>query len=139
MTAMSATRFDDRGMRVVAGFLEAGCDAIDGLLADARMLARERLPGAARSALSQLGRRLDRHLRLDERVVFPMVEEQSGSRRATAALRREHARLRALVEEADAAVERRNPKAFLHTTAVLADRLRRHHRRERRNLDALEA
>jgi len=132
-------RFADRGMRVVAGYLDDGCATMDALLADARMLARERLPGGARSALAQLGRRLDRHLRLDERVVLPMLEAQRGSRRATVALQREHARLRALVESASATVGRRDPKAFLETTRRLGERLERHHRRERRMLDALEA
>lgn len=132
-------RFADRGMRVVAGYLEAGWDTVDGLLADARTLARERLPGGARSALSQLERRLDRHLRLDERVLFPMLEAQRGSRRELASLVREHQRLRALVGEAGAVVARSDPKAFLQTTRVLGERLGRHHRRERRILDALEA
>ncbi|HEX6839498.1 MAG TPA: hemerythrin domain-containing protein [Polyangia bacterium] len=127
-------------MRVVAGYLEAGWDTVDGLLADARTLAHERLPGGARSALSQLERRLDRHLRLDERVLYPMLEAQGGgSRREHASLRREHERLRALVEEAGAVVERPDPKAFLQTTRVLGERLGRQKRRERRILDALEA
>jgi len=132
-------RFADRGMRVIAGYLEAGSATVDALLADARTLARERLPGGARCALSQLERRLDRHLRLDERVLMPMLEEQGGSRREVASLRREHQRLRALVDEAGAVVERRDPKTFLQTTRVLGERLTRHHRRERRILDALEA
>lgn len=132
-------RFADRGMRVVAGYLEAGHDAVDALLSDARALARRRLPGGARSALSQLERRLDRHLRLDERVLLPMLEEQGGARRTLASLRREHQRLRALVDEAGAVVERRDPRAFLQTTRVLGEHLSRHHRRERRILDAIEA
>ncbi|HEX9102202.1 MAG TPA: hemerythrin domain-containing protein [Polyangia bacterium] len=137
--ARAQPRFADRGMRVVAGYLEAGCTTLDALLDDARTLARERLPGGARSALRQLERRLDRHLRLEEHIVFPLLEEQGGSRRATASLRREHRRLRALVDDAGAVVERRDPQPFLQTTRALGERLRRHHRRERRILDALEA
>ena len=136
---MARAPFADRGMRVVAGYLEDGRDTLDALLADARTLAGRGLPGGARSALSRLGRRLDRHLRLDERVLLPMLEEQGGSARVTASCKREHERLRALVDRADATVERRDPKAFLQTTRVLGERLSRHYRRERRMLDALEA
>lgn len=132
-------RFADRGMRVVAGYLDAGSDTVDALLVEARALARRRLPGGARSALSQLERRLDRHLRLGERVLLPMLEEQGGSRRTLDSVRREHQRLRALVDEAGAVVERRDPSAFLQTTSVLGAELARHHRRERRILDAIEA
>ena len=51
---MARTRFADRGMRVVAGYLEDGRDTLDALLADARSLAEKGLPGGARSALSRL-------------------------------------------------------------------------------------
>jgi hypothetical protein len=132
-------RFADRGMRVVAGYLEDGRDTVEALLAESRALARRGLPGGARSALSQLERRLDRHLRLGERVLLPMLEEQGGTRRTLASLRRDHQRLRALVDEAEAVVAQRDPRAFLQTTRVLGEQLERHHRREQRILDAIEA
>lgn len=133
---LRARRFTDRGMRVVAGYLDEGCDAMDGLLADARELGRRGLPGGARSTLVQLGRRLDRHIRLDERVVIPMLEAQRGPHPAAADWRREHVQLRALVDAALASVGRRS---FGDTTRRLGERLERHHRRERRILDVLEA
>lgn len=130
-------RFADRGMRVVAGYLAAGADTLEERLDEARALATRGLPGGAHSALSQLGRRLDRHLRLHERVILPMLEAQGRSRRLAASCRREHERLRALVDEADASVG--DKQAFLRATRLLGEELTRHQRREQRILDALEA
>lgn len=127
----------DRCDRTVAGYLEAGCPTLDALLAQSRQLARERLIGGARALLAQFAQRLDRHMRLEEHVLFPRLEDRGGAARTTAALCREHDRLRALVAEAEADLERGDTRAFLATTHTLAGRLQRHHRKERPLRDRL--
>ena len=125
----------DRCDRTVAGYLDAGCPTLDTLLAQSRQLARERLTGGARALLAQFVRRLDRHMRLEEHVLFPRIEDRGGSARTTALLCREHDRLRALVADAEASLERDDTRAFLTTSHALAARLQRHHRKERRLRD----
>jgi len=119
---MTPTRCD----RTVAAYLDAGCPTLAGLLAESRLLARERLTGGARAVLAQFTRRLDRHMRLEEHVLFP----RRLPARTAATLAREHDRLRALVDDAEARLARSDTRGFLVTTRALATRLQRHHRKE---------
>lgn len=126
-----------RGGRAVVGYLEDGAPRLDAQLREARLLARERLPGGARALLAQFIRRLDRHMRLEEHVLFPALDERAGSPDVSARLLREHDRLRALAAEAAASLDRDDARTFLEYSHELAGRLQRHHQKERRLLDTL--
>ena len=93
-----------------------------------RELAR---PGPA-PALTELGRRLRSHLRLEEDLVFGAVETLVGDPQfhVTATLRREHQALRALFADVEAELERDNRVGAAGNLRELATALAVHERKE---------
>lgn len=123
-------------MDAILGHPAQGVTRLDELLTGSRQLAGEQLLHGARALFAQFAARLDRHMRLQEHVLFPPENRHCVAAPATAALVQEHARLRVLVADACAALDHDDAEAFGHIAELLARRLRGHHRRERRALGA---
>jgi iron-sulfur cluster repair protein YtfE (RIC family) len=89
------------------------------------------LPGSPRS-LTELGRRLRAHLRLEEELIFGAVEALVGDPgfHVTATLRREHQALRALFADVEAELARDNRAGAWGNLRELATSLAVHERKE---------
>jgi hemerythrin-like domain-containing protein len=75
-------------------------DRLDGLLRDARAAAARDDLDRARQLLGEFRDGLERHIRLEEEVLFPAFEERTGiTRGPTVVMRYEHTLIRAFLSE----------------------------------------
>ncbi len=122
---------DELGPRhTIIDFLLDDGVRLQALVAEARAFADEGFVAAARRPFAAFAHRLERHMRLEERVVLPLLPASAAAE--TERLLQDHARLRRHVATAQRHLDAGRAAAFARTAARLGDANRRHERREHR-------
>jgi hypothetical protein len=113
----------------VAAMLEGDDRDIEGL--GARLTALLRAGhGDAAAALAPLSKALGRHFRVEELVLFPLLEARAHLDGPTASMRREHRRIEATLESLERALSAGDPERARTINESLAELLAVHHRGE---------
>ncbi len=108
-------------MGAIADFLAADHRRCDELFARAENAAATGDWPACASAFSNFRRALERHLGMEERVLFPAFEQRTGMTAGpTAVMRGEHGQMRDLCGQMEDSAQRRSGEEFLgHCEAML--------------------
>jgi hemerythrin-like domain-containing protein len=85
---------------------------------------------AAQSALAALNEAIGRHFRVEELVLFPLLESRAHLDGPTASMRREHRRIEATLEALGRALEAADVERARKVNEALAELLDIHHRGE---------
>ncbi|WP_167089073.1 hemerythrin domain-containing protein [Massilia frigida] len=118
-------------MDTIGSYLEADHVRCDALFANARHAVRVGLWREAGRALATFRHALERHLLIEERIVFPAFENAVGTTSApTAAMRSEHLRIRGVVQRLANALAERDTEAFLIHADTLGIVLYQHSEKE---------
>jgi hemerythrin-like domain-containing protein len=123
--AASATTFD-----TVTAYLSWDHDRLDALLESVRNRVESGEWGHARRVYSEFDRGLDRHIRLEEEILFPLFEARTASTGPTTVMREEHQLIRGVLVALGAAVGRGDTLAFRSGLAALASLLPPHNEKE---------
>ena len=116
-------------------YLSADHERLDQLLADARAAAARDDLDRARALLSEFRDGLERHIRLEEELLFPAFEERTGlTRGPTAVMRYEHTLIRAHLSEMNHALATDDGGGFGAASAALENVLGPHNVKEERVL-----
>lgn len=121
MTTETATTFDS-----VTGYLSWDHDRLDAILQSVRARVEAGDWEAARREYAPFYDGLDRHIRLEEGILFPLFEERTGMTGGpTAVMREEHREIRGALEAMRDAVGRADARLFqdglAHLLTVLPD------------------
>ncbi len=104
---------------------------LDALLDDAAAAVDRGDLGAAMPPFSAFHDGLERHIRFEEEVVFPIFEERTGMRQGpTTVMRAEHRAIRAALADLAAALQRGEPARFEAAREALLDALGPHNEKE---------
>lgn len=118
-------------MDTIGRYLEVDHAHCDALFADARRAVRKGLWREAEQAFATFCHALERHLLMEERIVFPAFENAIGAASApTASMRSEHLRIRGMVQRLSNALRERDTEAFLIHAGTLGIVLYQHSERE---------
>jgi regulator of cell morphogenesis and NO signaling len=113
----------------VAAYLSWDHDRLDALLDTVRSRVYNAEWPAARRDYDEFARGLKRHIRLEEDILFPIVE-RVAPKGHTLAMRDEHTRIRGVLGTLHDAVRSGNEAAFRSALAVLLSVLRGHNEKE---------
>jgi iron-sulfur cluster repair protein YtfE (RIC family) len=121
-------------MTTIAELMGRGHAACDALLERAKDAAGDWTRAIV--AHGALRHELERHIAMEERVLFPAFEKHSGMSGSgpTQVMRTEHGQLRALLEALSGAVRDRDEKRYLRFADALDGLLRQHNAKEERIL-----
>ncbi|ATQ76980.1 hemerythrin HHE cation-binding protein [Massilia violaceinigra] len=118
-------------METIGSYLEADHVRCDALFASARHAVRKGLWREAGHAFATFCHALERHLLMEERIVFPAFENAIGAASApTASMRSEHLRIRGVVQRLSNALRERDTEAFLDHADTLGIVLYQHSEKE---------
>ncbi|WP_167079985.1 hemerythrin domain-containing protein [Massilia aquatica] len=118
-------------MDTIGSYLEADHVRCDALFADARRAVRKGLWREAGHAFATFCHALERHLLMEERIVFPAFERAIGAASApTASMRSEHLRIRGVVQRLSNSLRERDTEAFLDHANTLGIVLYQHSEKE---------
>ncbi|NHZ65797.1 hemerythrin domain-containing protein [Massilia sp. CCM 8694] len=118
-------------MDTIGSYLEADHVRCDALFADARRAVRKGLWREAGNCFAAFCHALERHLLIEERIVFPAFENAIGAASApTAAMRSEHLRIRGVAQRLSNALRERDTEAFLNHADTLGIVLYQHSEKE---------
>jgi iron-sulfur cluster repair protein YtfE (RIC family) len=123
--AASATTFD-----TATAYLSWDHDRLDALLHSASNWAESGEWTHARRAYAEFDRGLDRHIRLEEEILFPLFEDRTGAAGPTTVMREEHELIRGVLDVLRDAVERGDARAFGAGLAALGSLLPPHNDKE---------
>lgn len=129
----SLQRHDDP----VTGLLTADHRRLDAVLADVKQEVKDQDLARARSLFAGFRRGLERHILVEEEVLFPAFEHHTGAREGgpTAVMRAEHAEIRRLMADVAGALEAaEGPPATTTPLAELTAILYAHNGKEERIL-----
>jgi iron-sulfur cluster repair protein YtfE (RIC family) len=124
-TAASATTFD-----TISDYLSWDHDRLDALLESTRHWVGNGAWVQAWRTYAEFERGLERHIRAEEQILFPIFEERTGNTGPTTVMREEHRLIRAALAVVGAAVGRADAPGFRAGAAVLADLLPAHNAKE---------
>ncbi len=97
--------------------------------AEERAVARD-WTGLEREGSTFLGE-MERHIEVEENVLFPAFEERTGMTQGpTAVMRMEHTRMRGMFEQMRAAIAAKDAQQYLGTAQTLLDLLQQHNAKE---------
>jgi len=121
----------DKDGITISGYLEADHVRCDALFAPARDAVRHGRWAQADHALAAFRHALERHLLIEERIVFPAFESAlRNTLTPTAAMRSEHLRIRGVAQRLADALRARDAEAFLNHADTLGVVLYQHGEKE---------
>jgi hemerythrin-like domain-containing protein len=123
--AASATTFD-----TVTAYLSWDHDRLDALLQSARNWVESKDWTRARRAYAEFDGGLDRHIRLEEEILFPLFEARTGAAGPTTVMREEHALIRGVLAVLRDGLARCDAGAFRDGVAALLAVLPGHNEKE---------
>lgn len=123
--AASATLFD-----TVTAYLSWDHDRLDALLQSVRTWVEGGKWEHARRTFAEFDRGLDRHIRLEEEILFPLFEARAGMTGPTAVMREEHQLIRGVLAVIGAAIGHADGRGFQDGLAALAAVLPPHNEKE---------
>ena len=123
--AASATRFD-----TISDYLSWDHDRLDALLGSARNWVEEGNWVQVWRVYAEFERGLNRHIRLEEEVLFPVFEERTGNTGPTTVMREEHKRIHGVLAVLRAAADRADAAGFRSGVAALDAVLPAHNEKE---------
>jgi hemerythrin-like domain-containing protein len=116
----------------VTAYLSWDHDRLDAILESVRESVERGEWGEARREYCEFDRGLDRHIRLEEGILFPAFEARPGiADGPTAVMREEHRAIRAALHFMRAALARGDAGSFHHGMAALLTVLPVHNKEER--------
>jgi iron-sulfur cluster repair protein YtfE (RIC family) len=123
--AASATIFD-----TVTAYLSWDHDRLDALLESVRNFAERGDWAHARGSYAEFHRGLDRHIRLEEEILFPLFEARAGMAGPTTVMREEHELIRGVLVIIGTAVAQADILGVRDGLAALAAVLPPHNEKE---------
>jgi iron-sulfur cluster repair protein YtfE (RIC family) len=123
--AASATMFD-----TVTAYLSWDHDRLDALLQSVRTWVEGGKWAQALRTFAEFDRGLDRHIRLEEEILFPLFEARTGMTGPTAVMREEHQLIRAALAGLATAIGKADLPGFHAGLAALAAVLPPHNEKE---------
>ncbi len=118
-------------MGTILDFLGTDHRACDELFAAAEAAAAQRNWDSARSLFDRFRMVMDRHLAMEEQVLFPAFEAKTGnSMGPTAIMRMEHGQMRALMNDMEAAIAAENDASYLGLSETLNMLMQQHNLKE---------
>jgi len=127
--AASATTFD-----TISDYLSWDHDRLDALLQSASQLVKDGAWVHAWRVYAEFERGLNRHIRLEEEILFPVFEERAGTTGPTVVMREEHRLIRGVLSVLSAAVGRADAAGFRAGLTALQAVLPAHNEKEERVL-----
>jgi regulator of cell morphogenesis and NO signaling len=118
----------------VSDYLAHDHERLDARLADSCQLFGRGCTLDAAVAFEEFARGLQRHIGLEEELLFPVFDARVGMAGPTAVMRQEHRRIEALVAAARAALADADVRAFLDAADEIAAALQAHNVKEERIL-----
>jgi hemerythrin-like domain-containing protein len=119
------------GARSVREFLGADRRRLDAALRDAARLAHGGAFEAAAATFDEFRRGLDRHIDMEERILFPSFAELTGAPNGPASMMHlEHTRIRRLMNTIDASLRAKDFAAFLEAIREFTTLLEEHNDKE---------
>lgn len=117
--------------RSVTEYLSRDHDQMDEIRRDVERMVEDGELERADQTFEELRRRLERHIRLEEDVLFPLFENASNIRLGpTTVMRREHLEIHRLLDRLSYALDLGDVKAFRRAHEALADMLSNHDAKE---------
>ncbi len=123
--AASATMFD-----TVTEYLSWDHDRLDALLQSVRTWVEGGKWEHAQRTFAEFDRGLDRHIRLEEEILFPLFEARTGMTGPTTVMREEHQLIRGALAVLAAAIGKADASGFHAGLAALASVLPPHNEKE---------
>lgn len=121
----------DADSRTVGEYLSNDHVRLDALVAETRQLLKGHSLRMARLTFATFAAGLNRHIEIEERILFPRFEEvYGGGRGPIRVMCAEHISIRELLAEARDAVQGDNAERALDRLDVLADELKTHNFKE---------
>jgi hemerythrin-like domain-containing protein len=118
-------------MATITNFMTDDHRHCDDLLATAEQHAQQQDWGAAVAATQAFISAIEHHFQMEERVLFPEFERQTGmSQGPTFVMREEHRQMRDLIGQLRAAVDARSREDYLDTTETLLIMIQQHNMKE---------
>jgi len=118
-------------MSTILDFLGSDHRACDDLFASAESAVANKDWDSARSLFGQFQTAMARHLAMEEDVLFPAFETQTGMTSGpTEVMRMEHAQMRDLLQEMDKALAAGNQAGFLGLSETLNMLMQQHNLKE---------
>jgi len=118
-------------MSTILDFLGSDHRACDDLFASAESAVAKKDWNSARSLFDQFQAAMARHLAMEEDVLFPAFETQTGMTSGpTEVMRMEHAQMRDLLQEMDKALAAGNQAGFLGLSETLNMLMQQHNLKE---------
>lgn len=122
------------GRRCVTEYLEGDHRRLDAILDEAERLANAGEFAGASERFAEFACGLDRHIAIEEQILFPLFERVTGiATGPTIVMRSEHVRIRELLKRVSAGLEAGDPVA-LSAQAALEELLSMHNMKEERVL-----
>ncbi|MEW5892939.1 MAG: hemerythrin domain-containing protein [Pseudomonadota bacterium] len=118
-------------MPQISALLAQDHNACDELFAEAENRVADKAWPDAASRFAEFRAAMARHFSAEEDTLFPAFEARTGmSGGPTQVMRAEHAQMRELMEQMQAAIERQNDSAFLGLSETLLMLMRQHNMKE---------
>ncbi len=118
-------------MDSISSFLTDDHKHVDAYFAAARQAIADRRWDEASQRLAEFARALERHVRIEEEILFPAFEARSeGVGGPTQTMRMEHREMRRLLETMDAAIRGRDSQRAQDQAQTLLALLQAHDRKE---------
>ena len=118
-------------MRTILDFLGTDHQACDELFAAAEAAAAQRNWDSARDLFDRFRMVMDRHLAMEEQVLFPAFEAKTGnSMGPTGIMRMEHGQMRALMNDMEAAIAAGDDASYLGLSETLNMLMQQHNLKE---------
>lgn len=119
----------------VTEYLQNDHERLDAILDEVRSLVSSTSFGEAQKRFAQFVSGLERHIDVEEEILFSAFEEMTGMRSGpTAVMRHEHVEIRRLLGAVTDALDRASAAAFAESVESLVDVLGTHNQKEERVL-----
>ena len=122
------------GFESATGYLSWDHDRLDGLMESVRSGVERGVWIAVRRHYDEFHRAMDRHIRLEEEILFPLFEERTRLTAPTDAMRQEHRLIRGALGVLAGAVGRGDSRGFRTGLTSLLAVLSDHNAKEERAL-----
>jgi iron-sulfur cluster repair protein YtfE (RIC family) len=136
---MMTTEAASAAFESAADYLCWDHDRLDALLDTVRNRVYNAEWAYARRDYDEFARGLQRHIRLEEDILFPVFEQRAGARARTTAMRIEHTRIRGVLGSLRDALGRGDAAGFRGGLSVLLPLLRAHNENEEQILYPADA
>lgn len=119
-------------METITGYMQRDHDEIDAILERARAAARVGDAATLAREAHEFAERLERHIEMEERLLFPAFEERTGMTSAgpSVQMREEHVRMKEIFRQLRSTATARDAAGFQRAAQALVEVLAPHNAKE---------